>query len=184
MSAHLEVDVLETPEGQGIRMLIDMMPLGPQALHENGRKTLGCSGLSLIGTYEPVTSAAWCRGQSASNLSSKSFRCEGSPQFFAPLSLICPQACGCFRVTAPHCPSSCRSCGDQPLPPTVPVADCAAAVGLGVCGTADGRALCPATCGVCNGTAPPLPCVDGTLPPGGAPGLENCSQLKARDQAG
>lgn len=70
MSAHLEVDVLETPEGQGIRMLIDMMPLGPQALHENARKTLGCSGLSLIGTYEPVTSAAWCRGQSASNLSS------------------------------------------------------------------------------------------------------------------
>ena len=159
MSSIIGQDLLAGPEGSTILKLIEMMD------------ALGCVGLGIIGTTDVATSSSWC---------------EGSPQFFGPLALICPRACGCNGAgTLPtYCSDSCRSCGDAETFPANPVAsNCAEAKVAGICDVAsEAAALCSETCGLCNGTAnATIPtCQDAAVPPELLPGMD-CQKVQARN---
>eukprot|EP00438_Fugacium_kawagutii_P026111 Skav224739 [mRNA] locus=scaffold3343:67664:77589:- [translate_table: standard] len=148
ISAYMGQDLLQTPEGSNILKFVEIMT------------TLGCTGLHIIGPVDGATGANWC---------------EGSEQFFSPLALICPDACGC--ATGPsHCADSCRTCGDAATFPANPVAsNCAEAKAIGICDVAtDAKAYCSETCGICNGSAnySSAVCEDAPIPPDFIQGID------------
>mmetsp|Transcript_15648 Transcript_15648/g.32632 ORF Transcript_15648/g.32632 Transcript_15648/m.32632 type:complete len:384 (+) Transcript_15648:1-1152(+) len=143
MSSFIGQDLMSSPEGPKIAKLMEIMSV------------LGCQGLPVIGSNNMVTGDSWC---------------GGSETFYSPLALICPQECGCTGGDSmpAYCSDSCQACGDITVFPVNPVAsNCAEAKASGVCDVpSEAAALCPETCGLCNGTANvSAVCLDGHIPP-------------------
>ena len=149
-------DLLASEEGSNILGLIDMMT------------TLGCLGLSVIGSTDFGTGANWC---------------EGSDELFGPLALICAVPCGCTgQNPSAGCSPSCTACGDAPTFPANPsVSNCQEAQALGFCENvpSEAKLYCSGTCGLCNGTANvSTVCEDGVVPPEILDGID-CSMVQA-----
>lgn len=154
-------DLLASEEGSNILGLIDMMT------------TLGCLGLSVIGSTDFGTGANWC---------------EGSDELFGPLALICAVPCGCTgQNPSAGCSPSCTACGDAPTFPANPsVSNCQEAQALGFCENvpSEAKLYCSGTCGLCNGTANvSTVCEDGVVPPEILDGID-CSMVQANGWCG
>ena len=157
MSSFIGQDLMSSPEGPKIAKLMEIMSV------------LGCQGLPVIGSNNIVTGDSWC---------------GGSETFYSPLALICHQECGCTGGDSmpAYCSDSCQACGDITVFPVNPVAsNCAEAKASGVCDVpSEAAALCPETCGLCNGTANvSAVCLDGHIPPELL--SMDCLQVQARN---
>lgn len=156
MSIFKGQDLLASEEGTNILGLVDMMT------------TLGCLGLSVIGSTDFGTGANWC---------------EGSEELFGPLALICASPCGCTgQNPSAGCSPSCTACGDATTFPANPsVSNCQEAQALGFCENvpSEAKLYCSGTCGLCNGTANvSTVCQDGVVPPEILNGID-CSMVQA-----